>query len=265
MTYSTTALLLAAAPRGPSATAVLLMHVSAGALAILFGMVALYSAKGERVHRKAGIVFVYAMITMGLLGAGLAAVRNIAPVGNVPVGILMAYLVTTALTTVRPHESRWLEPGLMLVALGVGVFDLTFGFLTLTSPKGTVYGLPPYPLFIFGSVALLAGLGDFRLIRSGGVRVLRGRPRLTRHLWRMSFALAVAALSLFIGQAKIIPRSMRILPLLMLPVVAVLVTMFYWLWRVRAKPAAISDRASLRTPNLRQPRSPRRRSRSALA
>jgi cobalamin synthase len=54
-----------------------------------------------------------------------------------------------------------------------------------------------------------------------------------RHLWRMCFALFVAALSFFIGQAKVIPKPIRIYPLLALPVPAVLVTMFYWLWRVR--------------------------------
>ena len=49
----------------------------------------------------------------------------------------------------------------------------------------------------------------------------------------MSFALFIAALSFFIGQAKVIPEPFRIMPLLALPVLAVLVTMFYWLWRVR--------------------------------
>jgi hypothetical protein len=51
----------------------------------------------------------------------------------------------------------------------------------------------------------------------------------------MSFALFIAALSFFIGQAQVIPKPIRILPLLALPVLAVLVTMIYWLWRVRTK------------------------------
>ena len=51
----------------------------------------------------------------------------------------------------------------------------------------------------------------------------------------MCFALFIAALSFFIGQAKVFPQPIRILPLLALPVLAVLVTMFYWLWRVRIR------------------------------
>jgi hypothetical protein len=51
----------------------------------------------------------------------------------------------------------------------------------------------------------------------------------------MSYALLIAALSFFIGQAKVIPKPIRIFPLLVLPVLAVLVTMLYWLWRVRVR------------------------------
>ena len=42
-------------------------------------------------------------------------------------------------------------------------------------------------------------------------------------------------MSFFIGQAKVIPKPIRIRGLLALPVLAVLVTMLYWLWRVRFK------------------------------
>lgn len=37
-----------------------------------------------------------------------------------------------------------------------------------------------------------------------------GTPRSLAHLWRMSFALLVAAASSFIGQAKVIPAPVRI-------------------------------------------------------
>ena len=53
----------------------------------------------------------------------------------------------------------------------------------------------------------------------------------------VSFALFIAAMSFFLGQAKVIPKPIRIPGLLALPVLAVLVTMLYWLWRVRRKRA----------------------------
>jgi uncharacterized membrane protein len=39
-------------------------HVVAGGLALVFGYIALYAAKGAPLHRKSGILFVYAMLTI---------------------------------------------------------------------------------------------------------------------------------------------------------------------------------------------------------
>jgi hypothetical protein len=104
------------------------------------------------------------------------------------------------------------------------------------------HGMPAFPFIMFGAVGLIGGLGDLGVLRSGP---RRGVQRLSRHLWRMSFALFIAALSFFIGQAKVIPKPIRIMPLLVLPVLAVLVTMLYWLWRVRGRRlSAISYRLS---------------------
>jgi uncharacterized membrane protein len=210
------------------------VHILAGSLALVFGYVALYAAKGATLHRKSGMLFVYAMLTMCVFGTLIAAVRGVAPAVNIPAGVLTAYLVITSLLTVRPLAAapRGLHSGLMLVALAVGLTSLTFAFEALISPDGKRQGMPAFPFVMFGVVGTLAAVLDLRMMRSGG---LAGASRLTRHLWRMSFALFIAALSFFIGQAKVIPKPIRILPLLALPVLAVLVTMFYWLWRVRIR------------------------------
>jgi uncharacterized membrane protein len=209
------------------------IHIAAGSLSLVVGYVALYSAKGGALHRRAGMLFVYAMIAMCAFGAMIAATRSVAPALNVPVAILTSYLVATALLTVRPavRSSYWLDVASMLVGLGAGLTFLTFGFEAIAS-GGTRNGMPAFPFLMFGVVGVLAGAGDLRVIRSGA---LRGPPRLARHLWRMSFALFTASLSFFIGQAKVIPEPIRIRPLLALPVLAVLVTMLYWLWRVRSR------------------------------
>lgn len=213
----------------------LVVHIIAGGLGIVCGFVALSAVKGGRLHRTSGKVFVYAMITMALLGAMMAAVRGKAPGANVPVGLLTAYLVITALTTVRPPSaaSRRLDLGLVLVVLAVTLTLLTVGFVVLASPTGKLYGMPAVPFLIFGSVGLLASVGDLQMIRSGGVRAMRGVPRIVRHLWRMCFALLIAAFSFFLGQAQVIPKPIRIVPLLVIPPLVVLAALVYWLWRVR--------------------------------
>ncbi len=212
------------------------LHILAGTVALLTGFVALYAAKGGAVHRKSGIAFVYAMLAMCFFGALMAAVRQKAPAVNIPAAALTAYLVITGLATVRAPAAwpRWLNSGLMLVALAVGLATLALG-IDAIAQGGTRKGIPAFPFFMFAVVGILASAGDRRMIRAGGLASLRGAPRLARHLWRMCFALFIATMSFFLGQAKVIPKPIRIPALLALPVLAVLLTMLYWLWRVRVK------------------------------
>ncbi|MEX2284853.1 MAG: hypothetical protein WEE89_20365 [Gemmatimonadota bacterium] len=75
------------------------VHILAGTLGLVFGYVALSAAKGATLHRRAGIMFVYAMLTMSVFGGTIAAVRGVAPAINIPAALLTAYLVSTALSS----------------------------------------------------------------------------------------------------------------------------------------------------------------------
>ena len=209
------------------------VHIVAGSLGLLSGYVALFAGKGATTHRKSGMVFVYTMLTMAIAGFVIAVTRGVAPKINVPAALLTSYLVITSLTTVRPLATGARAVSIFgtIVALGVGLTMLALGIDGVVN-GGTRGGMLAVPFFMFGVVGLLGGIGDLRLMRTGP---LRGTARLARHLWRMCFALFIAALSFFIGQAKVIPEPLRIRPLLGLPVLLVLVTMFYWLWRVRVR------------------------------
>jgi len=215
----------------------LALHIVAGALGLLSGFAALSVAKGGKLHRKVGMVFVISMITMALMGALIAAVHGVAPFGNIPIALLTTYFVITALITVRPPaaQTRRLDLGLLLLALAIGSALFAFGLVAVSSPTGTLRGFPAPPFFIFGAITVLAIVGDVRMMRSGGVQAIRGAPRLARHLWRMCMALLIAAFSFFIGQAKVIPEPLRIIPLLIVPPLTVLGAMLYWLWRVRVR------------------------------
>jgi hypothetical protein len=212
----------------------LIVHVLAGSVGLVSGYLALGTVKGARVHRRSGMVFVAAMLVMCLAG-GVMAARAGGPWGwvNFRAATLTAYLVVTALTTVRPIETggRSLAIGGMLVAATVGTISLTFGIEAIAG-GGRREGVPAFPFFLFGIIGVLGALGDLRGLRSGA---LHGVQRIARHLWRMSVALLIAAMSFFFGQQKVMPPAMRIPLLLAIPVLAVLVTMLYWLWRVRFK------------------------------
>lgn len=204
-------------------------HIIAGLIAIVVGFVALYAPKGATLHRKSGMVFVYSMLVMAAAGGVMAAMKH--QMGNVVGGSMTFYLVATGLLTVRSRdrEFHWVDAGAFLMAIAVAVLAIKFGLDVLKTPTHRIDGEPAAPGFVFGTVALLAASGDLRMMMARG---FDGAQRVTRHLWRMSFAMFIATGSFFLGQAQVIPKPIRIFPLLALPVLAVLVPMLYWVWRV---------------------------------
>lgn len=211
------------------------LHVAAGVLSLPVGYVALSAAKGGALHRRSGLLFVCTMLASSTLGAILTFVRHKTPEVNVPAALLTFYFVVTALTVVRPIAGwrRRYDVVLMLVALVVALCDLAFGVAAI-GQGGRWHGVPAFPFFMFGVVGLIAVGGDLRMLRSGA---LRGSQRIARHLWRMSFALLFASLSL--GQVKVLPAQLRSGMMLAIPPLAVLVVMFWWLWRVRGRRWAV--------------------------
>ncbi len=212
---------------------ILPVHVAAASVGLLSGAVALTAAKGRWLHRKSGIVFVYAMIAMCVSAVAAAIARGQAT--NVIAGSLTAYLVLTGLMTVRRPSagSRWWDLGLMLMALTLAAITITAGLSAIASPSGKAFGFPPAPFFLFGVLALSGGAGDLRMIRRGPSR---GARRLARHLWRMCMALFIAAASFFSIRSRVatvFPAALTGPALRALPVLLVLAAMCYWLVRLR--------------------------------
>jgi uncharacterized membrane protein len=206
-----------------------LLHVMAGLTALLAGAVALYALKGAKLHRRSGILFVYAMLVMSFTGTVMSIVHL--NVGNVMAGVLTFYLVLTALLTVRRPslEFHWIDRVAMLVALTVGLMVVALGSAAVASGTGKKFGLPAPVYFMFGTVALLATLGDLRVMRAWRTQ---GGFRIKRHLWRMCFALFIAAASFFLGPPQRLPPFLRQSSLRPVPVLLVLIVMFFWLARV---------------------------------
>jgi uncharacterized membrane protein len=212
------------------------IHIAAGGLAIVLGAVALLASKGGTLHRRSGLLFVYAMVTMGFSGSVLALRQSFFN-ANVLCGFMSAYFVITALTTVRPVSAwtRRLDVAALIVALALTVIDMVLGFTALGNPRRTLNGVPFFMLFFLATITALAAAGDIRLMWSGA---RRGGARLARHLWRMCFALFIAAGSFFSIRsrvARILPEPFTTPGMRALPVLLVFVAMFYWLWRVRGR------------------------------
>jgi uncharacterized membrane protein len=206
------------------------IHIIAGSIAIVAGFISVFALKGARLHRKSGMIFVYAMVILSLTAAVIAALKH--QPANVIGGSLAFYMVTTALLTVRPRNQRshWVDAGAFIVAVTVGAAAIRIGIDAVNGGTGkTNNGVPAGMMFFFAAVVLLAALGDVRMMLAGG---LQGAHRIARHLWRMCFSLFIASGSFFLGQAKVIPKPIRILPLLAIPALLPLVLLLYWLARV---------------------------------
>jgi hypothetical protein len=209
---------------------ILLLHIASGTLGVLSGFVAVFLRKGSRQHALAGIVFCISMLSLSGSGAFMATLRH--QPGNIVGGTLTFYLVATAWMTARRRDVRtgifdWVT---LLVPVAVAAFNLTFGVRAAASPSGMQFGLPAGPYFFLGSVALIAAIGDVRMLVRGGIA---GTQRIARHLWRMCFALFIASASIFLAREHLFPTIMRQTGALYLLSFLPLMLMVFWLIRVR--------------------------------
>lgn len=216
-------------------TPMLIVHIAGGIIAVLAGLIALVVRKGSRLHRRTGDVFVIAMLFMASGGAYIALRKSQS--FNVFAGTLTFYLVSTAALVVmrKPKQNGRLEILFMLVALAAGITALVFALRA--HAKGSIVGYS-----VFAAIALLSAAGDIRMLIRGGVA---GAQRLVRHIWRMGFALFIAAGSFFLGtagdpvmrrsglRATLFTREIRATHLPQVPVLIIVVLTIFWLFRVR--------------------------------
>jgi hypothetical protein len=208
----------------------MMIHIAGGTLGLVGGFGALAVAKGERLHRVLGTAFFVGMLLMSGFGAVMAVFLPSRI--TVVAGSLTFYLVATAWMTVRRPENTAgrFETGAAVAAVLIALGAVAVSIAALMSPGGRLDGLPPQPVLVFAAVAALAAVCDWRLVRRGGIE---GRSRIARHLWRMTAALLIAALSFFLGQQKMMPEAWRGSPLLFLPPLMVFASLVFWMLRVR--------------------------------
>lgn len=205
------------------------LHIAGGAFGLMSGAAALWFKKGSQPHRMAGNVFFMAMLIMSGTGAVMAYFE---PAGaSVLAGLLTFYMVLTGWMTVkRPEKSSGLfEKFAMIAAAAIAAYGILSGLEAINSADGRKDGFPAAIYFVFGGVAALGGLSDLSAILRKGVA---GVQRIARHLWRMCYALFMAAASFFLGQQKVFPEALQGSFLLTLPVLVVIALLFFWLFKV---------------------------------
>src|ERR1700686_831257 len=184
---------------------ILMAHIFAGTLGLLSGTAAMCFRKGSARHALAGKIFVASMLTMGVLAVYLAIVRH--QTNNIGGGILTVYLIGTGWLTARRRdgETSRFDWVVLLIPLTLGILTWMTGLKVVRSGASSQDGVPVGMTFFMGSVMLLAGAGDVRMLVRRGVL---GTKRIARNLWRMCFGLFIAAGSFFLGPSN---RPLRLL------------------------------------------------------
>ena len=155
----------------PAIVLMIVLHVAAGAVALLAGIAALIARKGRRLHRRVGTVFVIAMVVMAVF-ADILAVVVPGELPNFFVGTLAAYLVITGWLAARPGTPRVVvgeRAGLALIAVLTAPFVLMCGELILGLPfffksATPIDGYVKVAMSIFALIGVLATASDLRQV-----------------------------------------------------------------------------------------------------
>jgi uncharacterized membrane protein len=207
----------------------LMAHIAGGGIGLVTGSVALTVAKGERLHRAFGTVFVAAMLVMAGMGSYLA-VTVPGQISNLSGGVFTLYLVTTAWMTVRRKEGTIgrFEIGALAFS-GVSAIVAVILTILVANPSVKLTGAPKIAVYILTGVTVFAAAMDLKVVLQHGIS---GASRIARHLWRMCLGLFVASGSFFLGKQADMPAFVRGSPILIALAVAPLVLLVFWLFRV---------------------------------
>lgn len=222
-------------------TPVLIFHIGVGTICLLSGFAALMFKKGSRPHRTAGKIFgitTVAAATSAIYLAIFTPEKMISVIG----GTIALYLVVTGwLTVARKPSTRsvLIDFGLLLIPLAAGIGALSLGLEAAGSESGMKQGLSAGAYYFWASTAAVCVGLDVKVILGGGVS---GSARISRHLWRMCFALFIAEAALVLGQQEVFPELLRATYLLFAPLLLMLGAMVFWLFRVRFAQSSTSSR-----------------------
>jgi uncharacterized membrane protein len=215
-----------------------IFHVGAGMTALAAGFTALFVRKGGRLHRRAGTVFVSAMLVMAIFAGCLALVLPDQLV-NLFIAFFTLYLLATGWMAVRQGtngtalfnrialcvatclSTPFLLLSFQLATRQIVIFQSAVGF------KGPIV----VAIYSFTVILVLATLGDAKVVFGGGIS---GAPRIVRHLWRLCIGLTLATGSAFTnGFARLLPGPYHVPALFFYPQFVPLALMFFWIIRVR--------------------------------
>lgn len=206
------------------------VHIAAGTIAILSGLLSFFPKKGSSGHMFFGLIFFYCMLVMAGIASILAAFYSGEPI-NFIIGLFTSYLVFTARNTIRNRSGKVLLIEKITSAIAFVLFS---GFVYLLynaiqSGKEIIDGVYIQAFYVFTVLSFLAFILDVKVIFTKGIK---GKQRIVRHLWRMSLALFIATTSVVYGQPQVFPEIINSSGLLDVVVLLIVVSLIFWILKV---------------------------------
>lgn len=167
---------------------ILLLHIIAGTLALFSGLVAIFSAKGRKTHRRAGSLYFWSMVF-----AGLSAIVLTCITGNtflLAIGVFSLYLVYSGRRALfyfklrQPYTPTIADKLPVWASLLTGVFMVAFPLWQMLTAQ--VLFVPV--LAIFGAILLINAFKDLLLLRDPAHFRPGNKSWLVRHISMMGGA-----------------------------------------------------------------------------
>lgn len=136
-------------------------HAGLGGIALLSGGIALASRKGQTVHKKAGIVFFYAMLLSTLLALMIAVSPHHENAFLFSIGIFSIYFILSGYRSLNYKKKEFelrMDKLISWIMLLTGITMILYPILLLKKVN--------FVLLIFGAIGLIFGIRDLILYRN---------------------------------------------------------------------------------------------------
>lgn len=183
--------------------ALLIIHIITGVTALLVGLIPMFSKKGSRLHNRAGLVYVYCMITVAISALLLCGLQPFKMMRLFLTGIAVFsfYLSVTGWRATKQKKTGPTASDRMLThfTLLVSVVMIGFGIYLMSQPGNVFF---PTLFTFFGVLTGVFAGRDYRLI---------GQPAEKMH-WFFQHVTRMGGSYIATFTAALVTNTERILP-----------------------------------------------------
>lgn len=187
--------------------ALIFIHAFFGGVALVAGLINLIVVKGGSIHKRAGKIFTYSMITSALISLVVSRLPDHENLFLFLIGIFTIYMIMAgnrALTLKRKTQADWIDKlvsGTMLVT-SVGMLTMGLVGVFQRTDNSILY-------IFFGSFGAFLAINDFKTFR---VFSERKNAWLISHIGRMVGALIASVTAFLVAGLNIGTILVWILP-----------------------------------------------------